>query len=228
MSQGDDDEDARLLAAWRAGDANAGHAFYERFSERLRGFFRVNLSDGGQVADLVHETFLRCFQANYQEKGTVRAFLFGIARNVFLEHLRALRRTANAPDEELQDLVPADLSDDPEYVLDRCLEDRLMLKALRRIPLRLQLVLVLSLWEELTQAQIAEIFARPGQTIPGVTIGHWRQAAINALGIKMSELSTSPELHAITSMTITALRKWALAEAETFDPTAHRKRRAPN
>ena len=80
--------DEERLAAWRAGDRDAGVSLISTHYNAIVRFFQTKA--GPEADDLVQRTFLRCSEAivRYQGTGTSRAFLFGIARNVLLEHIR--------------------------------------------------------------------------------------------------------------------------------------------
>ena len=84
--------DADLVAGWRGGDTDAGEALIERHYDAIVRFFRTKTDVG--VEDLVQRTFLVCAERlhSYGGVATFRAFLFGIARNVLFEHLRAKLR----------------------------------------------------------------------------------------------------------------------------------------
>ena len=60
MSEGNEDADAGLLAAWRNGDDRAGNALLERHFDSLCRFFRSKLDRG--VDDLIQKTLLRALE----------------------------------------------------------------------------------------------------------------------------------------------------------------------
>ena len=111
------------------------------------------------VEDLAQRTFLACLEAadRIREDGSFRAYLFGIARKVLLQHFARVRRDGNPPDPAV---ASADaLGASPSRVIAQREEQRLLLRALRKIPLDLQIAIELFYWEELS---IAEIAARCG------------------------------------------------------------------
>jgi RNA polymerase sigma-70 factor (ECF subfamily) len=58
------------------------------YGRALRGYFR-RATGGGDVADdLVQEVFVRVAAATYEPRGRERAWLFTIAHNVLVQHLR--------------------------------------------------------------------------------------------------------------------------------------------
>lgn len=212
------EDTAHLLLSWQTGDAGSGKALYRNFGAAIKRYFRRRVSLIDDVADLVQETFLRCQTTVYRRDGSVRSLLFGIAHNVFLEYLR--RRDRRGDERSYDDLLEQPIADfipDPEYVLGQKQELRLLMKAMRRLPQRYQLVLELSRWEGLTQSEIATLLSRPGTPIPASTIGRWKSEAVAALEAKMHELTTSSELRDATTMTIMTWRRWAVAESQRCD-----------
>lgn len=199
------DEGAELLAAWQRGDVCAGRAFYARHASAVKHYFRRRVAATHDVADLVQDTFIRCQNVTYRGEGSMRALIFGIAFRIYHEYLRKVYRVRNVEvhDDDLLELSAADFESDPEYVLNQKQTKRLLMKAMRRIPHKYQMVLELSRWEGLTQAEIAGIMNRPAPTI-----GRMKGEAIDALERAMHALAKSPELHERTTMTVTSWRAW--------------------
>jgi len=154
-------DDAELLAAWRAGDVRAGGELVRRHLPSVHRFLRGKID--GAVDDLVQRTFLRCTEAkeDVREGASFRAYLLAIARNELYMHLRA---GARAPDlvgeSRLVDLAPS-----PSHVADAHGRSRVVLEALRRIPLELQLAIELHYWEELSTAELAQVLELPHGTV---------------------------------------------------------------
>jgi RNA polymerase sigma-70 factor (ECF subfamily) len=103
-------EEALLLGRVAAGDHGAPLVdLYDRYASRLYGLGLRLMGDAGMAEELVQETFLRLWRsaARYDpERGSVRTFLFTIARRAAVD---LLRRSASRP------LPTADASvDEPE------------------------------------------------------------------------------------------------------------------
>lgn len=223
MSTTSDHDLDRLVSRWQAGEARAGEALYERYGSAIKRYFRRHVSQVEDIADLVQETFLRLRTVNYRGEGTIRGLLFGIAHNVFLEYLR--RRNRQAEERALRgDILEWPAADyernDPEYRLAQKDETRLIMKAMRRISLRYQIVLELSGWEGLKQAEIAAVLSKPGAPVPSSTIGRWKSEALAALAAKVRELADSPELGEATTMTLSRWRRSILDRSANFDAAA--------
>jgi len=158
-----DTTDQALLSAWQAGDQHAGATLFERHYDGIQRFFASKVP---HVADdLVQRTFLACLEARGRFRGdsSLRTYLFGIAHNTLRHFLRG-RERSEAP---LHSGVAsaAELGPGPVTVLGQRREQRLLLRALRHIPLDYQVVLELHYWEQQTTAQIAEITGMPAGTI---------------------------------------------------------------
>jgi len=99
-----DAEEADLLARIAAGDHEPTlRALYRRYEARLYGFGLRLLGDRGLAEELVQESFVRLWQASGRfdpERGTVRAFLFTIARRVAADLRRRPSSRRFAPGED--------------------------------------------------------------------------------------------------------------------------------
>jgi RNA polymerase sigma factor (sigma-70 family) len=156
-------DDETLLEAWRAGDRRAGNALFQRHFEPIRRFFVNKVDD--EAAELVQRTFLACVAARerFAGKSSFRTFLFAIAHNVLREHYRAKER-ARAQD-DIDDHSVVDLGAGPSTAIDGKREQRALLMALRRIPLKFQVVLELYFWERTSAGEIGEALGLPEDTV---------------------------------------------------------------
>lgn len=164
MPEGPPIDDFALLAAWCRGDRGAGSALIERHYSCVALFFRKRASEGSQE-DLIQETFLACTQSAVQFRGQAqfRTFLYGIARNVLMEHLRRQSRSrlwliSDAELDELPALLPGP---SPVTTAAQHEEQQLLREAMQRIPRPQQVVLELHYWEDLSVAEIGERLGVP-------------------------------------------------------------------
>ncbi|MEM7156556.1 MAG: sigma-70 family RNA polymerase sigma factor [Myxococcota bacterium] len=158
-------DDEALLTAWQGGDQRAGNRLFQRHFEPIRRFFINKIDNDDEAADLVQRTFLGCVKAKerFEGRSTFRTFLFAVAHNVLREHYRARRRPKNNA-EDIDECSVVDLGAGPTTMVDAVREQRALLLALRRIPLRFQIVLELYFWERLTGAEIGEVLGVPEDT----------------------------------------------------------------
>ncbi len=154
--------DLELLEAWRGGDRHAGEQLFERHFDAVARFFRNKVNRG--IDDLIQRTFLACVEDKDRFRGeaSFRTFLFAVAHNVLGKHYRRQRRHGERIDfgvTSVHDLAPS-----PSVVVARHHEHRVLLQALRRIPLDHQIVLELYYWERLTAVEVARVLDVPEGT----------------------------------------------------------------
>jgi RNA polymerase sigma-70 factor (ECF subfamily) len=156
--------DHDLLAAWAAGDRAAGAQLVERYYDGIVRFFANKASN--DTDDLVQRTFLACAEgaANFRGQGSVRAYLFGIARNLLYEHIRARQRSGLA-DPDFRESALVDLAPGASTLAAQRADHRLLYAALQRIPLELQTLLELYYWEDLPVEELAQILDIPPGTV---------------------------------------------------------------
>lgn len=179
--------DFELLDAWRAGDREAGNTLFERHFDAICRFFANKVAHG--VDDLIQKTFLGCVESRdrFQKQASFRTFLFAVAHNVLREHFRERRREGVPPD--LGETSTDELTPSPSAVFAAHEEQRLLLEALRRIPLDYQLVLELYYWEDMAAPELAQVLA-----IPEGTVRSRLRKAKEALSERMKSLARTPEL----------------------------------
>lgn len=155
--------DEALYAAWRGGDSKAGAALFERHYPAIARFFRNKVD--ADAPDLIQKTFLACLEGKEKIRGdsSFRTYLFAVAHNVLYKHLRGKVREGARLDFGLTSVH--DLQPTAATLLARRREERLLLQALRRIPLDHQVLLELYFWEKLTAKEIADILASNEGTI---------------------------------------------------------------
>ena len=154
-------QDSDLFEAWQRGDRRAGAQLFERHYGAIARFFHNKVSRDAD--DLIQRTFLRCVETHgrIRKPASFRYYLFGVARNVLEEKSRRQRREApNFLTSSIEDIAPT-----PSTALARAREEQLILSALRRLPLELQIVLELYFWEELRARELAEVLEMPEGTI---------------------------------------------------------------
>src|ERR1043165_7312500 len=103
---------ADLVTRVCAGDAEAFRLIFERYSRPVISFIFDMVNDRGLAEELTQETFVRAYRAirTMRRETKLSTWLFGIARNVARESLRARSRAIRHVD--LADRSILDLSDD--------------------------------------------------------------------------------------------------------------------
>ncbi|EDM80851.1 sigma-24 (FecI-like) protein [Plesiocystis pacifica SIR-1] len=190
--------DAELLAAWRRGDESAGRRLVERHLDAIARFFRNKLGDNTE--DLIQQTFLALIEGKdrIREGTTVRAYLLSVAHNVLCGHLRE-RSRGRPVDMSITRMV--DIAPSPSSVAVLRGEQRLLLMALRTLPIEHQVALELAYWEGFNAAEIARIV--------GVSHSAMRSRLVRArklLGEAIEQVAESP---ALRDSTLGDLEGWA-------------------
>jgi RNA polymerase sigma factor (sigma-70 family) len=189
--------DFELLDAWRAGDRSAGNTLFERYFDAICRFFANKVHHG--IDDLIQKTFLGCVEGRdrFQKQASFRTYLFAVAHNVLRSHYRQRQPGSefDPSDASADDFTPS-----PSTMFALQQEQRLLLEALRRIPLDHQLVLELYYWEDMAAPELAQVLG-----IPEGTVRSRLRRAKEALAEKMASLARSPEL---LRTTLSDLEKW--------------------
>lgn len=192
--------EAVLLAAWREGDRAAGEVLVERHFSVVHGFLRDKV-DADAVDDLVQRTFIACVehQRSFRGDGSFRAWLLGIARNQLLMHYRSTDASLRAQ-HRIESLPVDELVASPSRVVAHREEQAVLLRALRRIPLELQLILELFYWEGLDHAEVAQVLEIAVGTVKS-RLNRARERLVDAL----REIG-APD--AVTCSTVVELEAW--------------------
>jgi RNA polymerase sigma factor (sigma-70 family) len=182
-------DDATLFEAWSKGDEAAGDALYRRYFRPLYRFFRAKAPDDHE--DLIQSTMLECVRSRdrFRGDGQFRAFLFGVARHRLLHHLRAKGR--NRLDFDPDRSSVADVDPRPSTIAARKAEHRLLLAALQRLPVDLQIALELHYWEELGTKELAQVLE-----IPEGTVKTRLRRGRELLQLELERLAEDPEARA--------------------------------
>jgi RNA polymerase sigma-70 factor (ECF subfamily) len=191
--------DFDLLDAWRAGDRAAGSELFARHFGPVYGFFRSKIEHVAE--DLTQQTFLRCVEARDDFRGAAsfRCYLFVVARNVLYSHLR--RRGNRDIDLDFEVNSLEDLVASPSTLLVVREEHKLLVHALRRLPIALQVALELYYVQRLRGDELAEVLG-----IPVGTVRSRIRRGIEQLRANISELADSAQP---VRTTLTDLARWA-------------------
>jgi RNA polymerase sigma-70 factor (ECF subfamily) len=156
--------DVELLEAWRGGDERAGRELFERHFDSIYRFFRSKVDDAAE--DLTQQTFLGCVRGKQVFRGdaSFRTYLFTIARNRLYTHIRDRQRRDAAIEVGEQSVADLGLAS-PTEALAAQQEQKLLLVAMRRLPLDMQIALELHYWEGLSVREISEVVEAPEGTI---------------------------------------------------------------
>lgn len=161
------EDDFELLGRWRAGDANAGNALVRRHFSRVYRFFRSKVDEG--VDDLTQQTFLAVVEGKdrIREGSSFKAYAFGVARRQLMMSLR--RRYRGTQRLNWTEMSVSEVAEEgpatPSQIVAQRYEQRLLLAALRQIPVDYQIALELHYWEDMSVREIASVVDASAGTI---------------------------------------------------------------
>jgi RNA polymerase sigma-70 factor (ECF subfamily) len=134
------DEDAKLMARYRDGDADAFSALYARHKGPLYRYLLRQVRNASAAADLFQEVWSRLIatRCRYEARAKFAAYLFRIAHNCTVDFFRrddAMRRGARSDGGD----VPAAEPEVPEYqrpdvIAELAEQQSALLAALRALP----------------------------------------------------------------------------------------------
>lgn len=200
--------DFELLEQWRDGDRGAGNALFTRHFRSLFRFFRTKVTD--EVAEeLTQVSFLACVDGRDKFRGasSFRTYLFAVGRNQLFMHFR--KRGRGDTEAALGSISMADLGAGPSTLVAAKAEQRLLLRALRRIPVDFQIAIELYYWEGVPTAEIAVVLG-----IPEGTVRSRLTRARAHLSTQMRDLAESAEL---AESTIADFEQWAKSLREGLE-----------
>jgi RNA polymerase sigma-70 factor, ECF subfamily len=157
--------DEELVHLIREGDARAFEELYARYARRLFGYLARMIDDRAVAEDLFQEVFLEVLRKDALElrEKKLAGWLFTVARNRALTHLRSSERRKNAM-ASFAEGVRAPAGASPEEALDRKNRIDAIARALARLSEPHQDALYLKEVGGLTYRQIAEIQSVPEGT----------------------------------------------------------------
>ncbi len=162
-------EDAELVSRLRRGDAAAARELYQRHGAALLRF-GLAMSNSRQTAeDIVHDTFIEILKHPIRfdpSRGSVVAYLFGIARHRMSRIARISMRDSGKPLELSEhELVDLDDLTDAGDELDRVRDIERVRTAVFELPRAHREVVALCDLEELPYATAASILGVPIGTV---------------------------------------------------------------
>jgi RNA polymerase sigma factor (sigma-70 family) len=192
------DSDLELLQAWRDGDGLAGNKLFRRHFDAVFWFFRTKVGEAAE--DLTQETFhaLVRNRDSVADAVSFRAYLFATARSKLYDLLRRKQRRGEL--DPLSDSVEH-LGLSPSQVLGQRREQKMLVQALRRLPIELQTLLELRYFEMMRGPELAA-----AMDLPEGTVRSRLRRAHELLRTAMDAFAGDPSL---VESTMTDIAKWA-------------------
>ncbi len=125
---------------------------YESYAADVYRFAFWLAGESAEAEDITSETFIRAWsRRNGIRTETLKAYLFTIARNLYLEHQRRSRRHV-----DIEDVHP-DPAPGPDQVVESQLELRRVQRSLQQLPEIDRAAFILRVQHELPYVEIARV-----------------------------------------------------------------------
>lgn len=147
--------DDQLMTAAKMGNNEAMSEIFQRYQKPMFNFFLKLTGNYTESDDFLQEVFYKIIQSrdSYRAGSNFRAWIYTIAKNLYRDHLRTHRMHVHL--DEVEDTLTDNSSTDETLLWSE--EQKLIHKALKRLPENKQQVLVLSRFQQLKYEEISEI-----------------------------------------------------------------------
>jgi RNA polymerase sigma-70 factor (ECF subfamily) len=142
------------------GDDSVLRDIFDEYGPLVLGISRRLV--GNEAEDLVQQVFIAAWKSRSRfdpSKGSLAAWLSGIARFKAIDHLRASGRRPSTPSAEVGEMESV------EPVVDRVIDRMVLTRALDCLPAARREVVELGFFDELTHAEISERLDLPLGTV---------------------------------------------------------------
>lgn len=146
--------DEALMQACGRGDLHAFEQLVRRHQEGAWDIAVRFLGDSGEAADMVQKAFMKILEAapRYRPTAAFRTYLYCVLSRLCLDHFRARRTFQDADVSELPGKDPS-----PVGILLAAERDRAVREALRGLPSRQRLAVILKYYNQLSYQEIAAV-----------------------------------------------------------------------
>ena len=182
---GVDIDENRLWPRAAAGDLEAAEELARHTYRTIyASLFRLCGGDEDLAADLTQETYRKAWRAIKRFRGGSRfsTWLYRIAYNTFLNHIRGPRRLEALEEEQIERL--SDPAESPHESLDRLRQSERLREAVLELPDELRFAVTARFWAELPLREIARL-----QGITSVGVHKRLKRAYKQLGGVLEEVS---------------------------------------
>ena len=172
--------DQELVGRLREGDEHAFEILFDRYEEMMRRHLLRYVRDEAAAQDLIQEVFVRVWTRSDQwnSTGSFKAWLYRIATNLALNHLRSVRRRREEPlviadswdeDEDDDSSIPSWMIDasalGPDVAVEMAEERRTLRTLVEGLPAGKREVFRLVHEMEMSMGEAAEVLDIPEGTV---------------------------------------------------------------
>ena len=143
--------DEQLIARFQLGDVQAYDILVRKYKDQLLNFVYRFVGNRTDAEDIVQETFLRVYRNKhmYKEIAKFSTWVYTIAGNLAKTELRRRKRhrifsVSNFVNEERDFDIP-DRDHSPERKVDSNMQEKIIQKAIEKLPIKFKEVIILQL-----------------------------------------------------------------------------------
>ena len=127
-------EDSALMLRYKDGDTAAFETLYRRHNDALYRYLLRMCRNRAAAEDVFQDVWGKIIKArsNYRPTAKFTTFMYRVAHNCFIDHVRRNKRHANST--ELEPELHADPSEQPDTITERSLAKERLNLALRDLP----------------------------------------------------------------------------------------------
>lgn len=155
-------EDSKLIREYLNGDLSSFEILFSKYKKRLFSFLFALTRDENLASDLFQETFVKVIEkiSYFKENTNFPAWLFTVARNIFLDHIKNKKNFISIDfkeDDESQSLAETlSSNDNPEYEYIKKIDIKDLLDSLELISYEEKEIIILKHYSQLSFKEIAE------------------------------------------------------------------------
>ncbi len=166
---GDVNRDTQQIArGLRQGDVLLLQALVEQYQYRLVRYLIYLLGRRDEVDDLIQETWLRVLErgCSYDGRSRFEPWLFTIARNLTIDHMRKRRSLSlDSNDDDTAAVSPVSQAPSPFTLAARTEDSQRLAQSLQALDFIYREALVLRFQEDLSLQEIATVVGAPVSTV---------------------------------------------------------------
>lgn len=151
-------DDETLVRLTQQNDTDAFGELYERYYSRIYSYISLRVGSGPEAEDLAEGVFLRALEKIHSFEWRGQPFitwLFRIARNLVIDHLRAHHRRVTSPLEDMSGLASTNLG--PLEILEKKLTRDDLIWAISQLTEAQRQVIALKFAGGLSNAEAARV-----------------------------------------------------------------------